>query len=257
MHSPLARRIEEASLNAWPALHQLLYDGWLLRFSRGFTKRANSVNPIYTPASGPDSNEQMLEKVRYCENLYARESQPTVFRLTSLNGQQGLDALLQERDYQQTGHSLVLHLNLADLKAAAPDVPGNSLMLAGMDEWLEIYAALTALPTPARSLHRAILGGIYGQLAMAARSDANGHRIACGLGVLEAELIGLFDIYTHEDARRQGQGGRIVRDLLRWGQTAGAAHGYLQVASDNASALRLYRSMGFGELYRYWYRVSQ
>jgi len=34
----LSKRIEEASLNAWPALQHLLFDGWILRFSKGYTR---------------------------------------------------------------------------------------------------------------------------------------------------------------------------------------------------------------------------
>lgn len=39
--------IAEISLNAWCSLQQNLDDGWILRFADGYTKRVNSVNPIY------------------------------------------------------------------------------------------------------------------------------------------------------------------------------------------------------------------
>jgi len=35
------------ALTTWPALQQRLYDGWVVRFARGHTRRANSVNPLY------------------------------------------------------------------------------------------------------------------------------------------------------------------------------------------------------------------
>jgi hypothetical protein len=58
------RSLEELSLNAWPSLQTLLYDGWVLRFANGYTKRANSVNPLYH--SGTD----VTEKTETCERLY-------------------------------------------------------------------------------------------------------------------------------------------------------------------------------------------
>ena len=41
----LHRRLEEVAMNAWPALQQMLFDGWIVRFAQGYTKRANSVHP--------------------------------------------------------------------------------------------------------------------------------------------------------------------------------------------------------------------
>ena len=96
----LAQRIEEASMNAWPAMQQILLDGWILRFSKGFTKRSNCIVPIYAPFSDP-STQSLLEKIRYCENLYAREQLQTVFRLNSSQNYDQLDGLLAERGYEE------------------------------------------------------------------------------------------------------------------------------------------------------------
>ena len=40
---PKEREIEELTLNAWPPLETLFFDGWILSFSDGYTRRANSI----------------------------------------------------------------------------------------------------------------------------------------------------------------------------------------------------------------------
>jgi ribosomal protein S18 acetylase RimI-like enzyme len=243
----LTRRIEEASLNAWPAMQQLLMDGWLLRFSRGFTKRANSVVPLYPSIGG--GHEPLAERVRRCENLYAREGLQTIFRLPAIDDLSALDAHLESRGYHLVDPTLVL---------AAPTQPGpaqDGFALVPAERWLDIYAELTGMPAAARKLHGAIIAGIPTPCGFAVLR--RGERpVACGLAVVERDLLGLFDIVTHPDARRAGHGTALVGSLLGWGHASGARLAYLQMIESNTPASALYRKLGFEILYNYWYRIS-
>ena len=58
------QRIEELSINAWPALQTMLYAGWVLRFAAGYTRRANSINPLY------GSTIEVGEKIQACERAF-------------------------------------------------------------------------------------------------------------------------------------------------------------------------------------------
>jgi N-acetylglutamate synthase len=240
----LSRRIEQASINAWPAMQQLLLDGWILRLARGFTKRANCVVPLY-PGERPAA-----EKVRFCENVYARERLRCVFRLTSIGGHEDLDGLLQQRGYHPLDPTEVLTRALGQRPAMSPLVN-----LLTTDQWLDAYVALTSIPSAARSLHGAILRGIPLPSAYAVIGEPDAP-LACGLAVLEQDLVGLFDVVAHPGQRRSGLGTAVVSSLLAWAFDNGARRAYLQMVTDNVAARRLYARLGFERLYAYWYRAS-
>ncbi|MBK5484263.1 GNAT family N-acetyltransferase [Peribacillus sp. TH16] len=87
-------------------------------------------------------------------------------------------------------------------------------------------------------------------------TDDSGTVLACGLGVLEGEYLGLFNIVTQEKFRNQGYGAKLNKNLLHWGKENGAKYAYLQVILSNAPALNLYAKLGFEEKYKYWYRIK-
>lgn len=74
----MIRNLEETSLAGLPALTTEFYDGWLLRQSRGYTRRANSVWPLYA------STLKIEEKIAYCEARYSDVGLPCVFKLVSV-----------------------------------------------------------------------------------------------------------------------------------------------------------------------------
>src|SRR5260370_40729646 len=86
--SALARRLEERALNASGAFQSLVYDGWLLGYRPGPTKRLRCVNPFY-PSSLP-----LPEKVAYCAAFYASVKLPLVFRLLPFSVPPALDGWL-------------------------------------------------------------------------------------------------------------------------------------------------------------------
>ena len=96
MASNLAWRVEETCLNAWPGLRQVLLDGWVLRFSEGLTRRANSANPLRGP------RESGGGVIAACEALYQRRQLPTIFRLPSIIDSD-LDQRLDELGYGREG----------------------------------------------------------------------------------------------------------------------------------------------------------
>ena len=241
------RALEEACLNAWPGLRERLLDGWLLRFGDGFTRRANSVQPIH--AGRLDAEDKRLR----CEAAYAALGQRCIFKLTPLVQPPELDALLARAGYRREAETSV---QVLESLAGAADDPACALLHPLDAAWQAAFTRMDATPVPHRAALRAILARIAVPHVAALRSGAGGTAVACGRAVHEESRVGLFDIATDAAARHQGHATRLIAHLLAWGRARGATRAYLQVEVDNAPARALYERLGFREVYRYWYRVK-
>ena len=252
----LQRRIEEVSLNSWPALQHILFDGWILRFSEGYTKRANSVNSL--SASSMDVNR----KIDVCERLYARKGLPPIFRITPFSAPSDLDRALEVRGYRRAVLTSVLHLDLGncplpvqrEAKRLLQPAPAVELRHEQLDDWMDVFYELSDASTAGWEVHRRILQAIPSRRLLTSLAGT-GRVVACGLGVLEGGYFGLFNLVTHPRWRNRGYGTKLVWGLLRWARDNRARHAYLQMVTDNAPARRLYAKFGFQEMYRYWYRI--
>ena len=237
--------MEELSLRAWPAYEEKIYDGWVLRFAEGYTKRANSVNPLYT------SSVDVGEKIAYCEKAYGERGLPAVFKLTGESTPAELDRELTARGYDRLDETSVRLLSLGKGHAA---VPGVGQFPRVCEEWLRSFARCSGIDdaTTVEKLAR-ILRSIPGETIFAYVKE-KGRIVACGLGVLDQGYLGGFDIVVDPAYRKMGYGRRIMEGLLGTGAGRGAKTAYLQVVAGNRPAEKLYDSLGFSEIYRYWYR---
>src|SRR5437667_601299 len=84
-----ARRLEEMALNASGAFQSLVYDGWLLGYRPGPTKRLRCVNPFYA------STLPVPKKIDYCVAFYRSAGLPPLFRLLPFSQPLELDGALE------------------------------------------------------------------------------------------------------------------------------------------------------------------
>jgi ribosomal protein S18 acetylase RimI-like enzyme len=239
--------MEEVSFRALPALETRVYDGWVLRMANGYTRRANSVNPVY------GSSLDVREKIALCEAIYNESETRLVFKMTDAVHPADLDATLNAHGFIKEAPTSVQTLDLAeyDPQLNAEVFVDDALSKA----WLADFARLNAVADHHVSTLRQILERIEPKTCYAAlKSDSE--TVAVGLGVIDGDFMGLFDIVTDINHRRRGYGRAIMDALLHHGKANGATTAYLQAMTTNDPALSLYEGMGFREAYQYWYRVK-
>lgn len=241
----LAWRVEETCLNAWPAVRQVLLRGWVLRFSEGLSRRANSANPLR--ADGRDIDALIPD----CEALYQRQNLPTIFRLPSIF-EPGLDQRLAPLGYGSEGESCVVYGDIAAIEAARD--PEVQLLSHPTRKWLAAMAALQNHSMEQSRIYRRIVGAIAVP-AMFAALPVDGEPAALAYGAIHDGLLCYESVVTDARRQRRGYARRIIASLAAWAGDQRAEGACLEVEAGNAPALALYDRLGLKtELYRYHYR---
>lgn len=244
----LLSRVEDAGLNASAPPQQRWLDGWLLRFSPGKAKRARCVNAVAPGRLALDT------KLALCDQVFAEAALPLIVRITPMTLPGELDALLAQRGLRRFDDTRVMLLpELSGVEAPHPP-PNLALHSVGLEPFAQRVGALRGSPLAQRQAHgQRLVNSPVPFFAFELHSD--GKLVSCGQMALEADLVGLYDIYTAPAARGCGHAQLLCRHLLALARKRGARHAYLQVEGDNTPARSIYHRLGFADAYGYHYRT--
>lgn len=237
------RRLEELAFAAWPALETRDVAGWRLRFSGGYTKRANSINALRENAH---TDQRTLDGL---EAAYRERGKLPVWRLSPL-APAAIADILAARGYRAIERSLVQVCPLRAFASAAE----VRIHAQPTDSWIEAFAANSPVPPEHRDTMRRMLTAIAAPVGFAFVEEA-GQPMAMAIGVVNGDHMGLFDVLVMPQARRRGLARKVTETLYAWAWDRGARFAYLQVVATNTAAIPLYEAQGFRTVYSYEYRV--
>lgn len=241
----LIAALESRLFNAWPSFESQVAEGWLLRFAKGYSKRANAATPI---VPGATLDAALIDHM--VAQFQAQGIRPT-FRLNSLQAPE-VDGRLEARGFIAIEPSLGM---VADCDATLGIDPSVSIGETAERAWVREAARSYGGDKADDSLLIEIVSRIRQPVAFATLS-LDEENVAWGLAVAERGYVGLYDIVVAPELRGLGLSRTLVTSLMAWGRDQGASRAYLQVREENEVARALYGSLGFVEAYRYTHRVA-
>lgn len=260
MSTTLARELEQAVVESWPAADCELLDGWLLRSSGGPTHRGNSVATL---AAG--SALSLEERLARAEAWYGARGQRAQLQVGPCAAPPELDAVLEQRGYRRTGEAMVMTAaaaQVAQLGGAALAAPVRTRVEEQPGPaWRGIAAATSRFAASPE-----VLAGFLSRLAGrswcvsawfdgGAGAQAEHDAAAMALGIRWGRWLGVYAMHTRPALRRRGAGRALLHALAEHALQQGLESLYLLVEPSNEPARALYARCGFQDRYGYHYRV--
>ena len=238
--------IEELTMNAWPSIQTMFFEGWILRMANGYTKRSNSINPIYT------FDNDIHRKIKYCEKIYQENNLPTIFKILECNEHKEIDQILEKLNYEKIDIvSLQICTDIRQKDYIQNKAIVNNKFSA---DWKNCFYECYEIDDLKRiETIEIMLNNIKLDLITVYIKE-NGILIGCGYGVIEKGYVGLFDIIVKKEYRGKSYGKEIVKTILFKASEQGAEKAHLMVLDNNIIAKNLYAKLGFKEKYKCWFR---
>ena len=246
----LLSRVEDAGLNASAPPQQRWLDGWLVRFCPGKAKRARCINALAV------GQLPLADKLALCQQFFDEMRLPLIVRVTPMTQPHNLDAWLEAAGLRAFDDTRVMvHADLSELASERLD-EGVSLQRVGHTAFAQTVGQLRGSPLAQQQAHaqRLELSPVPFE-GWVLRRRADSAVLACGQTAIEADMVGLYDVFTAMSVRNQGWARKLCTELLRRAWEKGARTAYLQVDADNLPARGVYFQLGFADGYAYHYRT--
>jgi N-acetylglutamate synthase len=237
----LTHACEERIINCWPAIETLVFGDFVLRFANGYSGRANAATAIRHGADMPP--DDLAELVR----LYRAAGITPRIRTSPLVAP-ALVERLGRAGWVDEVTSIGMIMPLAG-RSFARD--GRVEIAEAVDDiWIEGVCQRQPPGKQDAVTFRAMMERLHVKSGFA-RLWHGGEPMALGLTAIDRGFVEIGSVIVDEALRGKGMGRALVESQLSWAIDNGAEQAFLQVDSRNATAIGLYRSLGYRELYRY------
>ena len=238
--------LEATAARGWRARTvQTSSDGWLLRADSGWTGRANSALALRT------LRRPLAAALTEVGDFYREHGLPVQISVPLPAGA-GLDAALAAAGWSVVDVSDVMTGRL-DLMTAVAGMasPAISVEMSASPstQWLST-ARYRGGPLPDGA--PALLERHDHALFASALTD--GRAVGVARGALDDGWLGITLLDVEQAYRRRGVASALLRRLAAEARQRGATRMYVQVSTDNAAAIAVYRALGLHRHHSYVYR---
>jgi N-acetylglutamate synthase len=241
--------LDQLMADAWPPTVSEIVGRSRLRWSSGFTRRANSCLAV-----GDD--DEIPAIVERATEFYSMRNADPMFMVSTASAPSSMASHLRSLGFESTARTLLQTASSAAVAASCDRA--NAFVVESTaevtDAWFETYWTVESKrdrDDAARTTCRDILGRTTGACYVSLL--AAGQTVAVGQIVGQQQWAGVQCMATLPSHRRQGGAAVALGHLADRALGMGAANMYLAVMHDNHGARSLYERAGFSTAHEYSY----